>query len=63
MKAKIISLMVMVLACTSLNAREWGPADPEATPEAKALFQRLLDLQKKGTMYGHQDDLMTGRTS
>lgn len=38
------------------------PADPEATPEAQALFQRLQKIQKKGTMYGHQDDLMYGHT-
>lgn len=38
------------------------PADPEATPEAQVLFQRLQKIQKKGTMYGHQDDLMYGHT-
>lgn len=38
------------------------PADPEATAEAQALFQRLWTIQKKGTMYGHQDDLMYGHT-
>ena len=39
-----------------------SPADPQATPEAIKLFQRLMDLQKKGVMYGHQDDLMYGYT-
>ena len=36
------------------------PADPQASPEAVQLFNRLMDLQKKGVMYGHQDDLMYG---
>jgi mannan endo-1,4-beta-mannosidase len=37
-------------------------ANPNATPEAKQLFTRLQQLQDKGIMYGHQDDLMTGNT-
>lgn len=59
---RIFTLLLMLLASVTLNARGWEPADPEATPQAKELFQRLLTLQKKGTMYGHQDDLLTGRT-
>lgn len=54
--------MLLILAGTISYARGWEPADPEATPEARELFQRLLKIQKKGTMYGHQDDLVTGRT-
>ena len=38
------------------------PADPEATPEARALYEWLWKSQKQGTMYGHQDDLMCGHT-
>ena len=38
------------------------PSDPQATPEAVNLFQRLMTLQQKGVMYGHQDDLMYGYT-
>ena len=59
---RLFTLLLMLLASVTLNARGWEPADPEATPQAKELFQRLLTLQKKGTMYGHQDDLLTGRT-
>lgn len=36
------------------------PADSKATPEARALLERLYRIQKRGTMYGHQDDLMCG---
>ena len=46
----------------SVPAQTWQPADPDATPEAKQLFTRLLNIQSKGIMYGHQDDLMTGHT-
>lgn len=59
---RIVTLLLMLLAGVTVGARGWEPADPEATSQAKELFQRLLTLQKKGTMYGHQDDLLTGRT-
>lgn len=59
---RIFTLLLMLAACVTMSARGWEPADPEATPQAKELFQRLLTLQKRGTMYGHQDDLLTGRT-
>lgn len=62
MKRIISILSVIVLTCHVVSAQEWKPADPEATPEAKALFQRLKKIQEKGTMYGHQDDLVTGKT-
>jgi mannan endo-1,4-beta-mannosidase len=54
----ILFLMVGIQAKTQV----WQPADPDATPEAKLLFARLHKIQEKGTMYGHQDDLMTGNT-
>jgi mannan endo-1,4-beta-mannosidase len=44
------------------RGQAWEPADPEATPQAKALFARLLKIQDQGIMYGHQDDLMCGST-
>jgi mannan endo-1,4-beta-mannosidase len=56
-----VLLMLLVLSCAK-ETRINGPADPKATPEARQLFQRLMDLQKKGVMYGHQDDLMYGFT-
>ena len=42
--------------------QQYAPANPQATPEAKQLFARLLALEEKGIMYGHQDDLMYGTT-
>lgn len=39
-----------------------APADPKATQETVALFRSIWNLQQKGIMYGHQDDLMYGRT-
>ncbi|MFD2570437.1 glycosyl hydrolase [Spirosoma soli] len=39
-----------------------SPADPKATKETVALFRSIWKLQQKGVMYGHQDDLMYGRT-
>lgn len=62
MKTRIIAALVLLMTCSASYAGGWAPADPEATPQAKALFERLMKLQKKGTMYGHQDDLLTGRT-
>lgn len=59
---KVILITYFILLVTSLFAQSWQPADPQATPEAKQLFNRLLKIQDKGIMYGHQDDLMTGRT-
>jgi mannan endo-1,4-beta-mannosidase len=63
---KIISIFTMMAlfsaALWAQSTQVWQPADPEATPEAKQLFAHLLKIQEKGTMYGHQDDLMTGNT-
>ena len=62
MRTRIVASLILALVCSAASAGDWSPADPEATPQAKALFERLLKLQKKGIMYGHQDDLMTGKT-
>ncbi|WP_296121697.1 glycoside hydrolase family 26 protein [uncultured Bacteroides sp.] len=57
------SIAIFMTACTvSLSAQTRQPADPEATPEARQLLTRLINIQSKGIMYGHQDDLMTGHT-
>lgn len=52
----------MTACSVSLSAQTRQPADPEATPEARQLLTRLINIQSKGIMYGHQDDLMTGHT-
>lgn len=48
--------------CGSLFAQEFKPANPNATKEAVELFNRIKTIQGMGTMYGHQDDLVTGYT-
>ena len=57
----IIALVLFFVGCTSTTPK-FFPADPNATPEAVALFQRLMKLQDRGVMYGHQDALMYGYT-
>ena len=60
----IITLLFVGLcvSCNTKKAETLSAADPQATPEAKQLFSRLMKLQETGTMYGHQDDLMYGHT-
>ena len=60
MKRKYLTTLAALAVMIGINAQQWSPSDPQATPEAKALFTRLLNLQKKGCMYGHQDDLLYG---
>ncbi len=62
MRKIFFSVLFVIGICLNLSAQTRQPADSEATPEAKQLFNRLKQLQDKGIMYGHQDDLMTGRT-
>jgi mannan endo-1,4-beta-mannosidase len=66
MKKLNLKQICCVVFCLStimtITAQNWAPANPNATPEAKALFARLLKIQDKGAMYGHQDDLMCGST-
>jgi mannan endo-1,4-beta-mannosidase len=62
MKTIYLSLISLLAGTLFASAQGYLPADPQATPEAKALFTRLLTLQDKGIMYGHQDDLMYGTT-
>ncbi len=52
----------MVPAAQKNAADNVAPADPKATKETVALFRSIWALQQKGIMYGHQDDLMYGRT-
>jgi mannan endo-1,4-beta-mannosidase len=61
MKKNLLSIL-FIMFCVGSMAQAWQPADPEATPEAKQLFARLVSIQNKGIMFGHQDDLMCGHT-
>ena len=36
------------------------PSDPKATPEAVKLYQKMLKLEPKGMMFGHQDAFAYG---
>lgn len=60
----LIATLFVLLPLTTMSVAQttWTPADPEATPEAVALLERLQTLQQKGIMYGHQDDLLYGYT-
>lgn len=58
----IVLLCLVPMATIATGQTAWRPADPEATPEAVALMERLHTLQGKGVMYGHQDDLLYGYT-
>lgn len=55
-------ILLLLTVAVGLCAQNRLPADPNATPEAKQLLNRLWKIQSKGIMYGHQDDLMTGHT-
>ncbi|MBR6882495.1 MAG: hypothetical protein IKN06_05955, partial [Bacteroidales bacterium] len=60
---KRILLTVFALgAALTLSAQAFQCADPEATPEARQLLERLAKIRENGIMYGHQDDLLTGYT-
>ena len=57
-KYYFFAVIILFTACSQTTTKK--PADPNATPEAVDLFNRLHKLQEKGVMYGHQDDLMYG---
>lgn len=70
-------LILILLAASSLclSCREDGPgeqvepegpvtltlADPDATPQTKALYSNLWAIRDKGWLFGHQNDLLNGR--
>jgi hypothetical protein len=60
MKA-LLTLLALGAALT-MSAQSFKCADPEATPEARKLLERLVKIRDEGIMYGHQDDLLTGYT-
>jgi len=60
-KYSFILVLLFFVGCTT-STPKFKPVNPDATPEAKALYYRLLKLQDMGVMYGHQDDLMCGYT-
>jgi mannan endo-1,4-beta-mannosidase len=62
MKSVRVILIIAVIVLCSFISKQPGPSDRKATKETVNLFRSLIELQKKGFMYGHQDDLMYGST-
>ena len=60
MKKPNLSLIIILLVICSFGQKPPVPSDKKATKETVRLFQSLFELQKKGVIYGHQDDLMYG---
>ena len=56
------NLFFILLICASLSsiAAKPVPSDPKATAEAVKLYQKMLSLQDKGLMFGHQDAFAYG---
>lgn len=64
---KLCCLLVLVVSATGSAQRERtapagpvGPSDPAASASARQLYRRLRELQRRGTLFGHQDDLTAG---
>jgi mannan endo-1,4-beta-mannosidase len=62
MKSIFSVLLIAILAVYPAQGKKLSPADKKATKETVNLFRSLFNLQSKGVMYGHQDDLMYGST-
>jgi mannan endo-1,4-beta-mannosidase len=55
----LLTILLAIASLASLGAKPL-PSDPKATPEATKLYQRMLKLQDKGLMFGHQDAFAYG---
>jgi len=62
MKNLFLFLVLVVFIFSGCSDGLPLPADKDATKETVNLFKSMWELQQKGVMYGHQDDLMYGRT-
>jgi mannan endo-1,4-beta-mannosidase len=60
MRSVNLLLSIVFLAALTSCSEIPKPADGKATKETVNLFRSLYELQNKGIMYGHQDDLMYG---
>jgi len=60
MKNSILLFLCAALLFSSCSEKLPVPADKDATRETVSLFRSMWELQQKGVMYGHQDDLMYG---
>lgn len=57
---KILFIALFLLTAIATQAVQPVPSDPKATRQTVQLFQKMLSLQSKGMMFGHQDDLAYG---
>jgi mannan endo-1,4-beta-mannosidase len=60
MKTIFLVTLSAIMALSGFSQKLPVPADKKATKETVNLFRSLYELQNKGIMYGHQDDLMYG---
>jgi len=59
---KNLFLILLLYAGLATFAAKPVPSDQKATPEAVKLYQKMMKLQHKGLMFGHQDDMAYGTT-
>ncbi len=62
MRTLFLSVLTIIFTFTGHCQQIPVPSDKHATPETVNLYQSMWRLQKKGIMFGHQDDLMCGYT-
>ena len=62
MRSLVLSAFFSIFILSSCSDGLLRPADKKATRETVNLFKSMWELQQKGLMYGHQDDLMYGHT-
>ncbi len=55
----LITILFLSISLGSLAVKP-VPSDPKATTAAVQLFQRMIKLEKKGLMFGHQDAFAYG---
>ena len=60
MKHFPLLITALLLTINTSGQKLPSPSDKKATKETVNLFMSLYQLQQKGIMYGHQDDLMYG---
>lgn len=56
----LISLLALMATSCNYKIENIAPANPNATPETKALYNKLWQLKNKGIMFAHQDAYLYG---
>lgn len=57
---KNLLIALLLIAAMATQAAKPVPSDAKATRQTVKLYQKMLKLQSKGMMFGHQDDLAYG---